>query len=249
MKSVSYLIITTTLLSLSCNDESEDIVEYYQPKGKKSKEIGCWDKDCEKPFYIGVMKYDGFGNLKRVDEYFDQVLPENQFSYDVYYYNDKGFKIKTEDYIKDNQTNKFKIHNYTNFIYEKDILVKELIYIVKTGNQYSKTYEYSEHKGYDLIIEKENDILVDSLFFKDEQLIIEKHFFEGELLHWHNEYEYNEEGKLTKKWFIDSYFYIWDKTGVEAEYFYNENGNLVKSLIYDPYFDFGFKQSQMFEYY
>ncbi|MFW5700228.1 MAG: hypothetical protein ACOCWM_00935 [Cyclobacteriaceae bacterium] len=248
MKSILYILVTS-IFFLACNDEPEEMVEYFEPKGKKSKELGCWDKNCEKPFYIGVWKYDESGNLKRVDEYFDQVLPENQFSYDVYYYNNEDKKIKYENYIKNGKTGIYELHSYTQYIYDNEKIIEELYTHVKSNSKHYTSLEYSKYKEYDLIVEKQDDILLDSLFYKDEQLIIEKHFFEGELLHWHNEYEYNEEGKLTKKWFIDSYFYIWDKTGVEAEYFYDENGNLVKSLIYDPYFDFGFKQSQMFEYY
>ena len=92
--------------------------------------------------------------------------------------------------------------------------------------------------------------------YRHNSLSEEKNFeFAGEmnepmLNYWYT-YEYDNEGKLLNKKWINGIVNHPDgvQEGIEEEYFYNERGQLIESRYYNPHWHFAYVDKKVYEYY
>ncbi|MFW5700226.1 MAG: hypothetical protein ACOCWM_00925 [Cyclobacteriaceae bacterium] len=240
----TYLFI---LFLIACNkEEPESEIQYFEPEGKLQSKISCYDLDCNQPIGGTIFFYNKDSNIIRKNVYLGTIKDINLVAYHSLCY-DNGKLISDLRYFRHNRDYDFKPVSITTYYYEFDRLIKTRNQIYSDSTNSELNISYFEINDIDLVVKNSENKYIDSLFYKDNKLI-EQRIWEREVLFRHYKYEY-ESNKLIKKIFMDSYFKISNKTGIEEEYFYNEDGQLEKVKIFDPWFGFAFKQIILYDYY
>jgi hypothetical protein len=255
MKTIESLFAGCMLLiafSACTEDEVASSLTYPEGKLKKVSTFGIAHDNsvAEVPYHRSEFFYNSNELLIKEENYFQD---DHKYRYFEYNYDEADrLIIKSQNVINpDNET--YRTIGY--FTYEYDNTGRLISQSYKLNKDASTSTMKYLYLGDTLKIgQGQSDSLV--YIYRHNSLSEERYFqFSGEinglmLQYWYT-YEYNNEGKLLNKKWINGIVNHPDgvKEGLEEEYFYNERGQLIESRHYNPHWHFAYVAKKVYEYY
>jgi hypothetical protein len=258
MKRLQKLLIFSALCFIfpACSEEEVGI-EIIYPEGKL-KEIVIYDAvDLDRPARLAKFFYDADTQLVK-EEYY--MYPDELYSYYDKTYDEAGRLVRQRQYILTSGTSNYRTVGYTTYEYDaKGKLVKQFYTKDQEGDGSCLNYLYLGDTAEIALTCTESLMVKDSTthIYHKEQLVRES-FYSGNhgvkklSLIYAYRYEYDQEGRLIKKYWIDGIPNTTSNNvepGVAEEYFYNDANQLIESRRYDPYWGFDLAEKKEYVYY
>ena len=250
---IFFVCVLLLAFSACTEDEVASALTYPEGKLKRVSTYGIAHDNsvAEEPYHRSEFFYNSDELLVKEENYFQD---DHNYRYFEYTYDEaERLIIKSQNVINpDNET--YRTLGYFTYEYDNTGRLIAQSYILNKDGSSRNTVNYLYLGDTLKIGQGQRDSLV--YIYRHNSLSEEKNFeFAGEmnepmLNYWYT-YEYDNEGKLLNKKWINGIVNHPDgvQEGIEEEYFYNERGQLIESRYYNPHWHFAYVDKKVYEYY